>query len=348
LRVFQLKYAEVAKVQEVLDALPDMRMVKLHEPSRTIIVEDTLENIKRIESIIRYWDAVPKQVVIEAKLLEIKLTDDMTLGVDWEQVLGDVRIGTGGFSRAVIPSTEPVSPVPDQGSGVFANVLTAAGSRHQFTAALDALQTKTKINALSTPKVLAIHGKPAKVQVGGEQGYRVTTVSDGIATETIEFIDTGIVLDITPYIDDERNILLKVQPSITSAVLEEGIPVTNTALVTTWLMAKNGETVFIGGLIQDSKTRATEALPCLGSIPVLGILFGRTFRGVDKSELVVLITPRVVDVEARQESLKAAEKIRVHEEKLKKEPLPPPEQLRDFFLPDDEKFWLKDSKGQAD
>jgi type II secretory pathway component GspD/PulD (secretin) len=329
--IFTLNYADVSKVQEILSALPDMRMVKLHEPTKTIIVEDTQANIARVRTIINYWDRAPKQVLIEAKILEINLTDDMSLGVDWDKILGDVRFGTGGFSRAILPTTEKVTPVPDTGTGIFGNMITGAGTSHQFAAALDALRTKTKVNALSTPKVLAIHGKPAKVQVGGEQGYKVTTVSDGISTETIEFIDTGIVLEITPYIDDEGNVLLNVRPSITSAVLEEGIPVTNTALVTTWLLAKNGETVFIGGLIQNTKTNIRDSVPCLGNIPALGLLFGSTFRGVDKSEIVVLITPQIVDKGLAPPAEHAMEKAKMLEKMFEKEPLPHREQLREFY-----------------
>ncbi len=296
MRIFKLEYADMDKIQGVLDAIPGIRMIKIHEPSRSIVVEDTPENIAKIESLVRFWDAKPKQVMIEAKILEVDLTDDMAMGVDWEQIMGDVRIGTGGFSSAVIPFGTGTSPVPAAGTGIFGNIITSVGTRHQFTAALDALQTRTKINTLSTPKILAIHSKPAKVQVGGQQGYSVTTVSDGIATTSIEFIDTGTILEITPYIDHENNVLLKVQPQINSARIEEGgIPVVNSTMVTTWLRAKNGETVFIGGLIQNTRSEIRDSVPCLGDIPGLNLLFGRAFHGTGKSELIILITPQVLE-----------------------------------------------------
>jgi len=304
-RIFKLRYAEMDKIQEVLGAIPGIRMLKIHDPSKTIVVEDTPENIKKIETIVNYWDTMPKQVMIEAKILEVVLTDDMTLGINWETMLGDARVGTGGFSTATMPTGLGTSPIPDTGQGIFANIITGAGTTHQFTAALDALQAKTKINTLSTPKIRAIHGKPARVQVGGQQGYKVTTTNLGIATETIEFIDTGTILDITPYIDDDNNILLNVKPTINAARIEEGIPVVNSTTVSTWLMAKNGETVFIGGLIQDSDTETKDGIPFLSKIPLLGLLFGRTFRGSGKTELIVLITPRIIEdgIPNNQESL---------------------------------------------
>ena len=322
IRIFKLKYAGIDSVQKILEDIPGMRMIKIHEPTKTVIVEDTLENIKKIETIISFWDTAPKQVLIEAKILEVTLTEDMSMGVNWGQILGDVRIGTGGFSSAAAATAEGVSPVSADVAGVFANIITAAGSRHQFTAAINALQTKTRINTLSTPKILAIHNEEASVQVGGKQGYKVSKISEGIVFESIEFIDTGTILKITPYINDDGNILLKVQPSISGAVLEEGIPVVSTTEVSTWLLAKNGETVFIGGLIQNAKTKTSNSIPCLGSIPGLGLLFGRTFRGMAKSELIILITPTIFYARQNQGNQKAIEKTKKMEDLLKKKPFP--------------------------
>jgi type II secretory pathway component GspD/PulD (secretin) len=294
MRIFKLRFADIDKIQDVLAAVPDIRMVKIHEPTRTVIVEDTAENIQRIETIINHWDARPRQVLIEAKILEVSLTDEMTLGVNWEKVLGDGTIGTGGFSSAILPESGPASPVPSTGLGFFGNLITGAGTNHQFRVALDALRGKTRIDTLSTPKILAIHGKAARVQVGGQQGYRVTTTNLGVATETIEFIDTGTILEITPYIDGKHNILLNVKPTINTAKIEEGIPVVNSTVVSTWLLARNGQTALIGGLIQEEAVETQSAIPCLGSIPGLGYLFGRKSHGTGKSELVVLITPTVL------------------------------------------------------
>jgi type II secretory pathway component GspD/PulD (secretin) len=336
LRIFKLKYVEIDKIQEILGAVPDMRMVKIHEPTKTIIVEDTLENIKRIETIIRSWDTMPKQVLIEAKILEVRLTDDMSLGVNWDKILGDARITSTGFSEALLPNAEnpELPPAPDTGLGLFSNLITGAGTSHQFAAALDALRLKTTVNALATPRVIAIHGKTAKVQVGGQQGYRLTTVNVGTSTETIEFIDTGIVLEIIPYVDDKSNILLSVRPSITSATIQAGgIPVTKTALVSTWLMAKHGETVFIGGLIQDDKTKEKNAVPVLGSIPGLGALFGRNVRSLDKSEIIVLIRPLILEADRKLLDKEMIEKFKKPEKIIDQEPLPPFEQFKDLLFP---------------
>ena len=325
MRIFELKYAEVEKVQEVLDVIPGKRVIKLHEPSKTVIVEDTPENIKKIDTIIRFWDRKPRQVLIEAKILQIQLTDDMSMGVNWEKVLGDTRIGTGGFSTAVPPTAEGISPVPSPGTGIFANLIAGAGKDYEFTVALNALQAKTDVNILSTPKLLAIHGKKARVQVGGQQGYKVTTVTGtGIATETIEFLDIGTILDITPYIDDDGNVLLNVKPSISSVTIDAAteVPTQRSTAVSTWLLAKGGETVFIAGLIEDTESKTSSMVPCLGSIPGLGWFFRSTSRGTGKNELVVLITPTVLENERKLLDEEAIRQSKEVEQDLKKGPPP--------------------------
>ncbi len=334
MRVYKLKYVDVENVQEILESIPGMRMIKIHQPTNTIVVEDIPENIAKVERILRSWDVQPKQVVIEAKILEVELTDDMSLGVQWDKILGEGRIGTR-FGRAVLPENPGGSPLPQQGLGMFGGLITGVGTSHQFAMALDVLQDKTKVNILSTPKIMALHGKPARVQVGGQQGYRVTTISNGLAVESIEFIDTGTILDITPHIVDDKNILLDVKPSIDAARIEEdGLPVVKTTTVQTSLLAKSGQTIFIGGLIQESKIRLREQVPLLGDIPVVGALFGRTVRSVGKSELIILITPQIVDHNYIQMQQPAIQKTNDLEDTLKKEPLPPLEAFREILIPE--------------
>ena len=331
IRVFRIKYAEIENIQEILESIPGMRLIKIHKQSKMIMVEDTPENLDKIESVIQSWDTEPRQVVIEALILEIALTDDMAMGVDWEKIMGDTRLGTGGFSNANVEIDGIVSPIADSGVGFFGNMITGAGN---FTLAIDALQSKTRVNTLSTPRILAIHGKRAEVQIGGELGFRVTVVNEGISTENVEFIQTGTILEITPYINENDTVLLEVKPSIRSAVLEEGIPVVTTTEVSTWLMANNGETVFIGGLIQDQKIVTTSKVPLFGDIPILSGLFSRNSQDNGKTELVILITPRIVGTELGDVEQNAAIKeVKKIDNDFKKEPLPGHKKFLKFLSP---------------
>jgi type II secretory pathway component GspD/PulD (secretin) len=316
IRVFRLKFTAIDKMQEILSAIPGMRTIRTHEQTKTIIVEDTPENIAKIEKILQVWDRVPQQVLIEARIMQVTLTDDMSLGVEWQKVFGNLTYGTTGFVAG--------------GAGLTANLLTAAGTHNQFAAAIEALQTKTQVNTLSTPKILALNGKPSRVQVGGRQGYKTNTFTPTGTTENISFLDTGTILDITPYIDDNGNVLLDVKPQINSVTFDSsGTPNQKTTTVSTSMLAKNGQTIFIGGLIEDTKTGTRNMVPCLGGIPGLGLLFGQLREGIGKSELIILITPQIIDLEER--SAGAIEKMNKLEDALKKEPLPLKKRLLENF-----------------
>ncbi|MCX5806844.1 MAG: hypothetical protein NT010_12415 [Proteobacteria bacterium] len=317
-RVFKLNFARTDKVQEILSAIPGIRIVRIHEDTKTIVVEDTPENIAKIETIINAWDESPKQVLIEATILEVQLTDDMKLGVDWKAVMGTVTLNTGtNFSG---PAAKGIAGV----------VTSGVGSLHEFTSAINALQSITKVNTLSTPKILAVHGKPARVQVGGKQGYKTTVTNLGVTTEQIQFLDTGTILDITAYIGDENNILLSVQPQSNSVAIDAvtQIPTVSTTTVSTTLLAKSNQTVFIGGLIQDSVTNTRTMIPFLGKIPVLGHLFGYTNPNIQKKELVVLITPRLMENEINRATDEAEQKIEGVDNQYRKKP---PSAYREFF-----------------
>jgi type II secretory pathway component GspD/PulD (secretin) len=214
------------------------------------------------------------------------------------------------------------------------NIITGAGSSTQFAAALNALRSITKVNTLSTPKILAIHGKQARVQVGGQQGYPVSTTSDGVLTQSVEFIPTGTTLNITPYIDDDGNVLLEVKPEISSVTLSSsGIPTVQTTNVSTWLLAKDGQTVFMGGLIKDTKSKTREMIPCLGSIPGVGALFGRMVQTGSKTELVVLITPHIISTEQDDLDRDVIDKTRAMEQELRKGDKSPNKEFLDFIFP---------------
>jgi len=120
-----------------------------------------------------------------------------------------------------------------------------------------------------------------------------------------------------------------VRPQINSVTFDAtGTPNQKTTTVSTSMLAKNGQTIFIGGLIEDMKTERHDSVPCLGSIPGLGLLFGQMRDGINKSELIVLITPHIIDLEAI--SAEAVEKTNKLEDALKKEPLPMKQRLLDI------------------
>ena len=274
------------------------------------MVDDVPENIAKVEAVIKAWDTPPRQVLIEAKILEVTLTDEMSLGVDWKKLLG----GSASFT------TGTNFTAPATGGGAL-NFQAAVGTNHEFTLALAALQNTTKVNTLSTPKIIALHGKPARVQVGGKTGYSTTVSNLGVTTQQIQFIDTGTLLDITAFVGDENNIMLTVQPQITSAVVpSSGIPDITTTTVSTSVITKSGQTVFIGGLIRDEVQNTQTKVPFLSRIPVVGPLFGYSNPQVVKTELVVLITPYLLQEDIDKASDEAAGRVEQRDEEYRKRP----------------------------
>ena len=325
-KVFKLKFLKIDGVQNILSALPGVKTVKIHDDSKSVIVEDTPENIAKIAAVLAAWDTIPRQVLIEAQILQVTLTDKMSMGVDWKRLMGSVSLGTAG--AMALPVVAPALPLAGQlipGVNTIAQITAGVGTTGEFQAAISALQTLTKVDTLSRPKILAVHGKPARVQVGGKRGYRIVTANLGVTQESIQFLDEGTTLEITPLIDDDGNIQLEVKPTIASTTVEKGAigqsDVPNQALqtISTTLVAKNGQTIFIGGLIQDSATSSRSMIPWLGKIPFLGWLFGQSNPSIGKTELVVLITPQILDMDIEKASAAAQEKTEQTQEKLEEQ-----------------------------
>ena len=314
-KVFKLKFVKTDKVQEILSSLPGVRAVKIHDDSKTVIVEDTPENVAKITSVLAAWDTIPRQVLIEAQILQVTLTDKMSMGVDWKRLIGTLSLGTAGALAA---------PVAASGATI-AQITSAVGTSGEFQAAISALQTFTKVDTLSRPKILAVHGKPAKVQVGKKRGYREVNVNQGVSQETIKFLDEGTTLDITSLIDDDGNIQLDVKPSVSSTIIEPGtgnrsdVPNQTVQMISTTLIAKNGQTIFIGGLIEDTAASGRSMIPWLGKIPFLGWLFGQSNPSIGKTELVVLITPQILEPEIQKISAAAEEKTQQAQERLEEQ-----------------------------
>ena len=298
-RSFKLNYADASEVITLLkESGSRYGKININKSNNVIIVEDTDENISKIESILKDIDAIPRQVLIEAKILEIRLSDDTQLGVDWSEVSssGKATMTVQGANFSVLPSVGT--------PGLFFNAVTP-----NFNMFLDALQQKGDLKTLATPKLIALDNKEAQIIIGGRLGYRVTTTINQVTTESIEFLDIGTMLKITPRIGDDGNILLSIYPKISDGVITQGLPSETTTEVTTRVVIRNGESIFIGGLIRDRKEKASKRIPVLGSIPFIGALFGSSTESVTRTETIVVITPHIVYSGSSEAFKKEKEKI---------------------------------------
>ena len=248
---------------------------------RMLVVEDTADGIKRIAALLRELDTQPQQIMIEAKILEIALDDNENFGIEWNKVFsgdGDTasRIGTIGL----VPRSTP---------GLVFNLVNKNVDLY-----LNALSNKGRVRTLATPKLLTLENQEATTNIGDKLGYRVTTTLNNVTTETIEFLETGVILRVTPSVDSDGRIAMRVRPEVSSGSFLGGIPSKKTTEVNTQLVAENGQSILIGGLIKASAGKRRTGIPLLGDVPGIGKLFSNSEETGSSTELIVVITPRIV------------------------------------------------------
>jgi type II secretory pathway component GspD/PulD (secretin) len=308
IRTFPIHYSDPAQLQTMLRPyLSDYGQLTIMAENRMLTVEDTPEFIERIARLIKSVDRQPKQILIEARILEVTLNSEDSFGIDWESFFqtgdGTGSIGTRGLDGAGSSRTK----------GLIFKI-----DRTDVKLMLSALEQDGRIRTLSSPKLLALENEEASVIVGDRRGYSVTTTINQVTSESIEFLESGVILRVTPRVDAEGRIMLDIHPEVSTGVVDaNGIPSQATTEVTTRLLVASGETVFVGGLIKQTITENRNGVPILGRIPGLGLLFSSREQTSINTETIVVITPRVVGETVGQWSTDEEAEIDRRDESLK-------------------------------
>ena len=283
-RSFELQYVESEEMQSLLEPyLSEYGEITVFNDRNIFLAEDTPGFLRRIAAIVEQIDQPPTQVLIEAKILEITLTDEDSYGLDWIKLFesnGDPGdFGTIGLS-------DPNSP------GFFFDFATP-----NFAATLNALTAQGRVRTLSTPKLLAVEGIESSVIIGDRRGYSVTTTINQVTTESIEFLESGVILRVTATVDDNGDVMMAIKPEVSTGVIDTatGIPSQTTTEVETSMIVPNGKTIFVGGLIKHRVEESKRGVPVLGRIPGVGRLFSKRQQGKTDTETIVLITPTIID-----------------------------------------------------
>jgi general secretion pathway protein D len=275
------------------------------ETNNSIVVFGTPRQYGIIADALRQLDAVPLQVVIEAAITEVSLTKQLQFGVQW---LLNTGVGSVGFSEGT--TSTPVQTFPG-----FSYII---NSGNEITATLNALQSITTVKVISAPKVLVLNNHTASLQVGDQvpisTGNLTSTGITGdpsIANE-IQYLPTGVILTVTPRVNDSGLVLLDISQEVsdvkpgTTAGQASGTSPTPTIedrKFNSSIAVHDGQTVALGGLIRDNNSHGRDGIPYLSQIPYLGALFGSTNNQDDRTELLVLLTPRVIRNEAEAKSI---------------------------------------------
>ncbi|MBN1826703.1 MAG: hypothetical protein JW958_10580 [Candidatus Eisenbacteria bacterium] len=284
IRTYRLDYSTPVNLMPILEEmLSPIGKVTAYEPLRTIVVEDSPEVLDRVGVVIDDLDRAPRQVLIEARIIEARLSNDISVGIDWSTLFSR---GKGSGSAVAEGFAAPA------GSGTEGLFLT--WGEGDFTAALQGLEGIDELNTLAAPRLLALDGREAEIIIGGELGFSVVTVVDNTVIQSVQFLDTGTQLKFTPVITGDGHILMTIHPELSDGVIDEGLPSKTTAEVTTNVLIGDGQTLLIGGLIREREEYTQSGIPLLKRIPLLGLLFGKTTRSTQKTELITLITPHIL------------------------------------------------------
>jgi general secretion pathway protein D len=259
------------------------------QATNSLVIRATPQEYRKIEAALRQLDILPLQVLIEATIAEVTLTDELRYGVEWF-----FRFGTQELTLSSI-DTGVVAPQFPGFSAVFAG-------GDSVRVVLSALEAVSDVNVVASPQLLVLDNQTAELQVGDEVPVVTRTAQDTTddarLVATIEQRQTGVILGVTPRVNPGGLVILEIQQEVSDVVITttSGIdsPTISQRRIASTVAIQSGETVALGGLIQDNATRDRAGVPLLSGLPGVGWLFGRTALRDTRTELLVLLTPRVV------------------------------------------------------
>lgn len=266
-RVFQLDYIDGNNLIGLIQNLSTIKDFKVNPIDNSLVAKGSPAELAYLESLIDELDVKPKQVLIEATIIETNVDLANALGID--------------------PSSIVKTSQEDNGS-IF-NLKTLG-----YSFPINSIENNSNTNILANPQILVTNHSKASINTGNRIGYSTSTVTETSTIENIQFLTTGITLEITPHIADNGEILMEIKPSISEGQVNNNRPMSSNTSTDTQVIIKDGETIIIGGLIQKKRVKVKQHIPILSDIPIVNMLFSKTDTTEQKMELSVLITPHIV------------------------------------------------------
>lgn len=284
-----------------------------------LIIKSTPRAYLSLLDTIKKLDTQPKQVLIEVLIAEITLDDATSLGLEWilkghsrafnqnfDYITGNAQkpgnffsSTTTGTGTGSTTSTDFSKFTPVVSSGLFANLLSA----DEFNILITAAATSSKLNVIASPHILAVDNKEAKIEVADEVPVATTIsqpqTSTDFATSQVQFKSAGVILTVTPQINDKKQVTLKINQEVSQVgqlflIAGQAYQGFTTRKATTTSIVQDGHTLVIGGIISEQMNKSTNGIPFLSKLPVLGYLFGTTTNDIKRTELILMVTPHVV------------------------------------------------------
>lgn len=273
IEVVKLKYLPAGKTAELLAKLMPSANFQLGERADSLIMRGRAEEINDAKAVIASIDKLIPQVLIESKVIEISSSDSMKLGIAY---------GDGTFKFTTAKTNRKTSLAED------------------ITSTLNALIADGRANVVASPRIATLDNQEAVINIGSRIPYAVpVTYASGSTQWTVDYIDAGVKLKITPQLGQEGYIRTFIQPEVSSVsewrtTAAGEFPVISTRNASATVRVRDGESIVIGGLLSDSERKNVTRVPVLGYLPLLGLLFQDQSTEKEKSEIVFLITPHII------------------------------------------------------
>jgi general secretion pathway protein D len=287
--------------REASGAVADLR-IAVDESRNALIIFTTAERYRPLEALLKKLDVMPAQVLLEATVAEVTLTGSLQYGIEWF-----LRFNIGDFRTAT-------STLGGLGLGSGGLNLSVIHDNQKFRAFLNALAEEGLLKIRSSPRLTVRDGKSASITVGTEVPVITSEgttpdVSAGIV-RSVQYRSTGVTLRVTPTIHAPRIVTLEIYQEVSEAQQNPtstiDSPIIRNSTVTTEVVAADGQTVLLGGLIQENESKNVTKVPLLGDIPLVGPLFRTTSTSSNRSELAVILTPRIIRTPTQMDELRDA------------------------------------------
>lgn len=262
------------------------------EINKTLLITATRREYDRIQLILDRIDVMPNQVMLEAMIAEVTLNDDLRFGVKWHFENNKHQATLTDGATSAIASAFP-------GFSYF-----FSSNAGRVSAAIDALSTVTKVNIMSAPSLMVLDNRRATLQIGDQvpivtqQAQAVVAGTVGPIVNSVTLKDTGVILSVTPHVNENGTIQLEVEQEVSSATRTQtsGIdsPTIQQRRVRTNVIVRDGDVVTLGGMIQERDTANKSQVPILGDLPVIGLAFRQKDDKIERTELLIFLRPLIV------------------------------------------------------
>jgi len=313
---FYLANAAVKDVENLLKTVLGAKTLFVDERANLVVMRDTPEHIRMAEKLVSSIDVAEPEVILEVEVLEAAHTLLDQLGIRYPSSATFTPTPLSGTAAVASGGTTPVTTAANSAMHINdylhqnRNTITVS----QMTAGVDFLKTTGQTNVLSSPRIRAKNKEKAKIMIGDRVPVVTSGASAGVgnssfATSSVQYLEVGLNLDVTPTIHLDGNVQIKVGLEVSSIVKEFDVATGNggqthvyqigTRNATTTLELKDGETQVLAGLVTDSDQKSSSHIPGLGDMPILGRLFGSNGTNRNKSEIILSITPRIIRAQTR-------------------------------------------------